>query len=206
MIGDLRRFWRGRSGAVAAEFALVVPIFLAFIFGVIDVGRAMWTWNRAEKATEAGVRFAVATNTLPTGLSALDLIGVSAGGSTIGEGQVIPESAFGKLSCDRTTCACITAPCYGITAMNSAAFDAMLARMQGLFPEIEAANVRVDYSSAGLGYAGDPFASDVTPLVTVRLVDMTFQPTTLLVFRTTLDLPGFPATLTLEDGAGGLSH
>lgn len=199
---EFRLFRSDSAGAVGAEFALVVPLMLIFIFGIIDVGRAMWTMNRAEKATEAGVRYAVATDVIPADLVNLDFIGV--GG--VARGQVIPESAFGKLTCDRTTCTCTTAPCYGVTAMNPDAFDRMVERMRGLNPEIQAANVRIDYSSSGLGYAGDPFGSDISPLVTVRLVNMTFQPVTFLVFGQSIDLPGFPATLTMEDGSGSLAH
>lgn len=197
---SLRQFPGEDSGGAGAEFALVVPLLLAFLFGIIDVGRAMWTWNRAEKATEVGVRFAVATDVIPGDLASLDFTTV------VSKGQVIPESSFGTLTCDRTTCTCDTGPCYSITAMNSTAFDAMVTRMQYMMPEIAADNVRVQYSSSGLGYAGDPNGPDISPLVTVSLVDLTFQPVTFLVFGQTLDLPGFPATLSLEDGSGRLSN
>ena len=201
MRARLRLLWNNKVGAIAAEFALVVPIMLIFIFGIIDVGRAMFTFNRADKATQAGVRFAVATDVLPNGLAALDFMGASG----LAQGQVIPESAFGKVSCDRTTCSCVTAPCHGLTAMNSAAFDAMVTRMQGMMPQITAANVRIEYSSSGLGYAGDPAGIDISPLVTVRLVNMTFEPVTFLAFGGSINVPGYPSTLSLEDGAGRLS-
>ena len=44
---------------------MVLPLLLLFIFGIIDVGRLMWTWNRAEKATQMGARFAVVTDMVP---------------------------------------------------------------------------------------------------------------------------------------------
>ena len=65
----LRRFRRCVSGATAAEFALVLPLLLMFMLGLIDVGRVMWTMNRAEKATQMGARYAVATAVLPQGLN-----------------------------------------------------------------------------------------------------------------------------------------
>ena len=196
-----RLFRRSTAGSVGAEFALVLPLLLFLIFGIIDVGRAMWTWNKAEKATQAGVRFAVATDVLPTGMAALSFEGVSG----ITRGQVIPASAFGRLSCTRTTCTCEVAPCYSLTAMNSTGFDAMMVRIRANMPEVTASNVRIVYESSGLGYAGDP-GIDISPLVTVKLVNMQFHPVTLLVFGATIAMPAFPATLSLEDGAGTLSN
>ena len=53
---------RDRSAASAAEFALVLPLLLLFLFGIIDAGRFMWEYNRAEKATQVGARVAVVTD------------------------------------------------------------------------------------------------------------------------------------------------
>jgi Flp pilus assembly protein TadG len=41
------------------EFALVVIVFLVIVFGVVEFGRALWTWNTIVQATRAGARFAV---------------------------------------------------------------------------------------------------------------------------------------------------
>ena len=60
-----RHFLRNRRGAVGAEFALVVPLAALVLSGIIDAGRLMWTWNRAEKATQMGVRYAVTTDMIP---------------------------------------------------------------------------------------------------------------------------------------------
>ena len=78
--------------------------------------------------------------------------------------------------------------------------------MQAALPEIQAANVRIDYDYAGLGYAGDPNGVDVAPLVTVRLVGLSFQPLTFILFGGSISLPDFRAALTLEDGVGGISN
>ena len=45
----LRAFLRDRRGASAAEFALVLPLFLLFLLGTIDAGRYIWAVNEAER-------------------------------------------------------------------------------------------------------------------------------------------------------------
>src|SRR3546814_5718143 len=72
MMRLLTRLARSSSGATAAEFAMVLPLLLIFLLGIIDVGRLMWTWNRAEKATQMGVRFAVVADMVPGNLDAYD--------------------------------------------------------------------------------------------------------------------------------------
>lgn len=62
---------------------MVLPLLLILLLGVIDVGRLMWTWNRAEKATQMGVRYAVATDMVPNGLAAYSF--VVSGGLTQGD-------------------------------------------------------------------------------------------------------------------------
>ena len=59
----LARLLRCNQAASSAEFALVLPLLLVLLFGVIDAGRFMWEYNRAEKATQMGVRYAVVTDT-----------------------------------------------------------------------------------------------------------------------------------------------
>lgn len=55
--GVLMRFIRARRGAVALEFALGLPIFLAMIYGVFEFGRIFWTQNTMEFAIEEAARF-----------------------------------------------------------------------------------------------------------------------------------------------------
>ena len=55
--GTLMRFIAARRGAVALEFALGFPIFLAMIYGVFEFGRIFWTQNTLEYAVEEAARF-----------------------------------------------------------------------------------------------------------------------------------------------------
>ena len=200
-----RALLQDRGAASAAEFALVLPLLLVLLFGIIDGGRWLWAYNQAEKATQAGIRYAVVTNPIADGLAAADYLGV--GGLT--QGDIIPRDEFGKIECTSTACcvapATCTAPYPALGTFNSIAFNAIVARMQAINPAVEPENVLISYEGSGLGYAGDPNGMDISPLVTVKLTGMTFQPITTLLFAT-LTMPDFAATLTAEDSTGTASN
>ncbi|MCZ7853822.1 pilus assembly protein [Agrobacterium salinitolerans] len=43
MSGGFQKLWRSNSGATAVEFALVMPVFLLLLFGIMEFGRMLWT-------------------------------------------------------------------------------------------------------------------------------------------------------------------
>jgi hypothetical protein len=49
---------QNRKGAVAVEFAIVAPILVAIVFGMIELGRAFEMQNLLEVAAREGARFA----------------------------------------------------------------------------------------------------------------------------------------------------
>ncbi len=57
----LADFLRDSSGATAAEFALVVPVFLILVFSTINMGLAMSAVNQVHYAAERSAR-CLATN------------------------------------------------------------------------------------------------------------------------------------------------
>lgn len=193
---------RDARGASAAEFALILPIFLLFFFGLIDAGRFLYEVNRGEKATQIGARMAVVTDPIAQNLMAANYVGTSVGGTTLSQGDRIPAEAFGSLVCDQASCTG-TAPHPG-TTRNATAFQNLLTRMQQIMPAIEADNLVVEYRGSGLGYAGNPNGMDISPLVTVRLTGMNFSP--ILLFGGNINLPDFSYTLTMEDGDGTESN
>jgi Flp pilus assembly protein TadG len=199
---SLMRVGRDARGASAAEFALILPVFLLFFFGLIDAGRFLYEVNRGEKATQVGARMAVVTDPIAAGLKDANYVGTTVGGSTLSQGDRIPAAAFGSLVCDQASCAG-TAPHPG-TARNEMAFYNLLTRMQQIMPSIERRNLIVEYRGSGLGYAGNPNGMDISPLVTVRLTGMDFSP--ILLFGGNINLPDFSYTLTMEDGEGDGSN
>jgi len=44
------------GGAVTAEFALVIPVMLLLVFGVVDFGRMMWYRNALQSSVEQAAR------------------------------------------------------------------------------------------------------------------------------------------------------
>jgi hypothetical protein len=198
-----RRLLKSKRAASAAEFALALPLLLLLLFGIIDSGRFMWEWNRAEKATQMGVRYAVVTDPVLDGLYTYSF-SVSGG---ITQGNSVPTSSFDTATCTNSACTCLPGGGFcSATSWNAAAFTNLVTRMSGMYPQIKASNVRVEYKNVGLGFAGDPDGPDVSPLVTVSLTGMQFHPLSCLVFGCSINMPDFRAGLTLEDASGTVSN
>lgn len=58
----LRRDLRGDRGASAVEFALVMPLLLMILFGLITTGLAFADYSSATNATREAARYGAATN------------------------------------------------------------------------------------------------------------------------------------------------
>jgi hypothetical protein len=209
MIGKLLR---DRSAASAAEFALVLPLLLLFIFGIIDAGRWIWTYNQAEKATQMGARMAVVVTPISPGVAS-SYLGVDG----LTQGDLIPASEFGKITCTGSgsgagttaSCTCTTNPCPTLGTAVPLSFQKIVERMKLFLPQVTASNVVVEYTSSGLGYAGNPNGPDISPLVTVKIgapaTAVQFVPVTSLLLAS-LNMPSFTTTLTAEDLSGSQSN
>jgi Flp pilus assembly protein TadG len=201
------------DGGPLAEFALVLPIALLFLFGIIDVGRYMWEVNSAEKATQMGARFAAVGDVVASDLPSYNFTTQC----SVAGGNVVTAAQFPGMTCTgggtvaspTATCTAASSTCGtqpGTTA-SAPALGNIVNRMRVFNKEIVPANVTVTYTHTGLGYAGNPNGLDVTPLVTVTIQNLAFKPLTTRIFRTlSIPLPDFSYSLTLEDGAGSVSN
>ena len=52
------QFLKHQKGVAALETALVATVFLVVVFGVIEVGRLLWTWNLLNEVTRRAARLA----------------------------------------------------------------------------------------------------------------------------------------------------
>jgi Flp pilus assembly protein TadG len=190
-ISNLRRgYGRDEAGSTAVEFALVSIVFLTLMFGIIDAARFAWEFNSAKAAARAGARFAAVSPPVVQQLVAYDAIGSLglAGGSTLPtDGVAIPD-----YSCNSTTCT-------SSGTRVAANFTSIVTRMQQYYPKVQAGNVTITYRERGLGVAGNPFGTDVQPLITVGITGLTFRPMALRIFGVTLTLPSVETTFSGED-------
>ena len=207
---------RCQRGASAAEFAIVLPLLILLLFGIIDAGRWLWTYNQAEKATQVGARMAAVTTVLSPGLIDEDYAGQTIAGATLKTGDDIPVEALGKIVCNSDGCSCNPADgrCPAtVGTMDATTFAAIVARMNLIAPDVGAANVEIRYSGSGLGRAGaEPTGGggggdriEISPLITVSLRGMTFDPI-ILLNGGAFPMPDFRTTMTAEDASGVYSE
>jgi Flp pilus assembly pilin Flp len=197
----LAAFLRREDGASAAEFTLVLPLLLILLFGTIDLGRYAWALGMADKATQTGARWAVATDLVASGLRNYSYA-VDRG---LPQGTVVSITDFPGIRCESTGCTCL-GTCPFPTTADNAAFGRIVTRMAQIYPGIQPQNVVVTYSWSGLGFAGDPNGPDVAPLTTVSLRNMQFAPYTTYAFGGSVNMPKFGYTLSMEDGSGTTSN
>ncbi len=220
----LRSFGLNSCGSTAAEFALVLPVALLFLLGIIDVGRYAWSINQMEKAAQMGTRYAVATNVITPGLNSANFAGLTCSGAALTIGDTICREALGKISCTKpatsVTCSCAnstlgSASCPSLGTIDSTAsgpFAKIAARIKRFAPQVKDSNITISYSGSGIGYLGDPATastgggalSDVSPVVTVQITGAVLRTLTLLGRRITLPSIGYSQTL--EDGDGAVAY
>jgi Flp pilus assembly protein TadG len=164
----LRRFARRNDGAVAIEFAFIVPALIIFTIGILEFGLVLFDYHRASEATRRASRLALIQNPLAT----LDTLRTT------------------NLAIDCTANSGGTVSCTGSThnGDSNSSFAAMLTAMKAVFPDITNTNVQVGYVASGI----DDVDNDeiVTALVTVSLTGVTHSFIVLNI------VPGVPSSIT----------
>lgn len=222
------RLLHDRRGATAAEFAMVLPLLILLLLGMIDAGRLLYDLNRAKKVTQYGVRIAAVVNPVASAILTDSFIRPTAT-PPLTQGDTIPASAMRSVRCDTGSnpggiaaleCRYLTEAeepgntakpaLSGLTA-EASAFREILFRMRrmtgqnetlaGMTPDagyLTADNVVVTYRGSGLGYAGNPYGADISPLITVGLRGLQMNSVVTLGI-VDLTLPDVESTLTAED-------
>jgi hypothetical protein len=65
VFGTVMESKKGIRGATAVEFALVLPLFVLLMLGIIDFGRYFFVQHTVQFATREGTRLALVGGTLP---------------------------------------------------------------------------------------------------------------------------------------------
>jgi Flp pilus assembly protein TadG len=218
----LRSFFADQSAATAAEFALVLPVALLFLFGIFDVGRYFWSINRLEKAVQVGTRYAVATKIVSNDLNNLDYSGFDCGSGGLNAGDKICKDALGRIVCTANNAGAVTCTCTNSSLgagscpadlgdVDTAAFTSIVNRIRVIAPQVDSNDVRVIYTGSGIGYVGDPRKDDegnplsqISPVVTVQVINQRVRAMSLMGLG--LSMPSFQYSQLLEDGEGAIAY
>lgn len=203
------------TGAVFAEFAILLPIVVLVVCGSIDFLYAFYQLNAAAKATEVGARIASVSDPVAVGLNDLPDEAVLNGEQP---GGVLPSFT---VRCEDSKCLC-AGTCTGMAynPFNAKAMDRIVygqgaascakpeasyaIGMCDILASITPANVVIDYTQTGLGYAGRP--GGPVPTITVSLRKMQFQFFFLsALLGVQIAMPPMSTTVTAQDlcSAGG---
>jgi TadE-like protein len=209
----MRPLYSEESGAVFAEFAMLLPLLIFLVCGSIDFLYAFYQWNAAAKAVEVGARIASVSDPVARGLYNLSnqpLINGALPGSPVAVFNV--NCHAGSCSC-AGICAGLAVNSFDAAAMNRIVFgrnsdscgDARSyydSGMCDILSSITSENVTIAYTQTGLGFVGRP--GGPTPTVTVSLQDMQFKFFFLSsLFGFGIAMPNMATTMTAEDLCSG---
>lgn len=155
---------RDDSGATLVEYALVLPLFLLVLFGLIDFGRMGFEYVMANKAVQLATRIAI---TRPPACAGV--VTVNARGTAV----TSPPAIFGTYCrAGANICAApATVTCTG--NVSNATVAEIWTSVSKLMPAgTSAANLRFSYAHIpNLGFLGGPYV----PMVTVNVQNLNFQ-------------------------------
>lgn len=176
MPGELRS---ADGGAALIEAALVLPVLLLLVLGIMEISLYFWTSGLAGKAVQLGARRAAVSSPvavgpgLDAGESAAYWNGLPPGTSCFpAPGAASPCPRF-AVRCDLADgCRCTGDACR--FRFDAARLRPILAAMQAVMPDLRSENVEVSYATNGLGYVARPAPVPVD--VRVSLVGLSYRP------------------------------
>ena len=209
MTGQLTRFLRDRSGAGAAEFAIVGLVLMGTMMAIFDMSRVFYEYNQSVKACQQGVRFAVVNYMVAPALADFTATTCTAGEPLAIADLPSPTTAVcfcdGNISGDPVACSgTINCDAHGDpTDSSKFAYDAIVREMAMIYPRLAsdpAASVEVAYEAVPGGVCGNPVAPDILAMTTVSISGLQFDFSTPLVGSIgSFDFLGCSATLPSED-------
>ena len=158
-------FSRDESGSTLVEFAVVMPLFLLILFGLIDFGRMGFEYVMANKAVQLATRIAVTRPPACPGVVTTNFRGVVAVGT-------VPPIFGTNCRAGANICAApATVSCFG--NVTNATVAEVWSSVDGLMPTgSTAANLHFSYShTPELGFLGGPYV----PMVRVEIRNLNFQ-------------------------------
>lgn len=101
---------REQKGATIVEFAVVLPLFLTFLLGVMEFSRLLYTWNAANEATREGARYAVVCADPTSNTHIVERMQIVMPEISAGSVQVVWQPA----GCDANSCEGVTVSLTGM--------------------------------------------------------------------------------------------
>ncbi|WP_375461856.1 TadE/TadG family type IV pilus assembly protein [uncultured Enterovirga sp.] len=170
---------RHEGGAALIEAALLLPVMLLLLFGLIEISLYGWTSGLSAKAVQLGVRRAVLSDAVAVGPgldpaeSATYWDGLSPGRRCFPEPGGVSACPVFSVVCDVADgCRCTGSPCR--FRFSAARLAPVLAAMRAVMPNLKLENIRVSYTTNGLGYVQRPVPVPVD--VGVTLVRVAYRP------------------------------
>jgi Flp pilus assembly protein TadG len=185
----LKKALRNNKGAALIEMAFILPIMLSVTLGICEFGYVLFQNNSAQKATQIGARYAATRAPVIGNLEEcfVDTSGIAAGTDCVD----VPN--FDTYS----------ETCPGNGDCVQAVYDAILARMQTVYPAVQSANLEITYTSTGLGFVG---RRSPVPAITVKIKDLKYDFIALNVLAnltTALNMDTAQTTVIAEDLGNG---
>ena len=200
--GRLGRF-RDEDGLALTEALIVLPLIVLFLAASIESAAMMMQWNRTVKAIQVGARFA----TVSDPLTSIATLRARPTGAVDGDRDPLDATrnvtcGAGTIDCDADALARLMTGSDG--QCGGSPTPGGRAGICDIAPFIRPENIRISYSSSGLGYVGRPAGPVV--VVTLEMRNLYFDFFVLgAVLRafgsdtSSLPIPTHPVSLVSED-------